>query len=111
MANIKVMVCKVGKEPYVKEIPNELEAINQIVEGYIETAPLINGLIVVYNEDGMHLGLPLNNNLGLNIFGNFFVARVNGTELASITDEDIDLLNRIQFLHRMHLLSEIDNLF
>ena len=45
------MLCEVGKKPYVKEIPNELEVMHELVGGYIETAPLINGLIVVCNEE------------------------------------------------------------
>lgn len=95
MNNIRVMICKVGKKPYVKEIPNELEVMHELVGGYIETAPLINGLIVVCNEEGILLNLPINNNLGVHILGNFFVARTDGDEFASITYEDIEILNRM----------------
>ena len=89
------MICEVGKKPYVKEIPNELKAMQELVGGYIETAPLINGLIIVCNEEGMILNLPINNNLGLNIFGNFFVVRTNLGEFASINDKDIEILNQM----------------
>lgn len=56
----------------------------------------------------MRLGLPLNDNLGLSILGNFFVARVEWVELASITDEDIELLKQMQFAHQLYLL-EMNN--
>lgn len=89
------MICEVGKKPYVKEISNEPEVMHKLVGGYIETAPLINGLIVVCNEKGILLNLPINNNLGVHILENFFVARTDGDEFASITDEDIEILNRM----------------
>jgi len=101
------MICEVGKEPYVKEIPNDLETINKIIGGYMEVASLTDDLIVVCNEEGMRLDLPLNDNLGLNILGNFFVARIEGTDLASITDEDIELLNRMHLSYQMELMSRI----
>lgn len=100
MNNIKVIMCEVGKKPYIKEIPNELEEMQKLVGGYIEVVSLINGLIVVCNEEGRLMNLPINNNLGLNIFGNFFIVRTNGEEFASIKDEDMETLNRIRFFVR-----------
>lgn len=96
MENIRVMICEVGKKPYVKEIPNELKPMQNIVGGFIEVIPVKNDLLVVCNEEGAIFELPLNKNLGMNIYGNFFVARNEGPEFTSITDEDIEFLNRIQ---------------
>jgi len=60
-------MCEVGKKPYIKEIPNKLEEMQKLIGGYIEVVSLINGLIVVCNEEGRLMNLPINNNLGLNI--------------------------------------------
>jgi len=94
--SIKAMMCEVGKKPYVKEIPNELESMQNFVGGYIETSFLTkDGLIIVCNEEGMFLNLPINRNLGVKILGNFLVVRADGEEFASISDKDIEVLNRM----------------
>lgn len=91
---IQVVLCEVGKEPYVKEMPNELKWMQEFVGGYIETAPLTrDGLILICNDEGMRLDLPINRNLGVEILGNFFVCRTDGSEFASITEADKELLN------------------
>ena len=86
-------------------IPNEPEEMRKSVWRIYRSCvslSLINGLIVVCNEEEDLLWtLPINNNLGLNIFGNFFIVRTDGEELRiNKRDEDMETLNRIRFFVR-----------
>lgn len=49
---IKVAVIPVDEAPYMKVIPNTLEAFQGLVEGYIEVVPLKYGALMVLNEEG-----------------------------------------------------------
>ena len=43
----------------MKEIPNTLNALQQTVDGHIETVYLGRGLVMVVNEEGKLRGLPV----------------------------------------------------
>lgn len=49
-----------GEVPEIREIPNELAALQELVGGYIEVAPLDRALRFVVNEEGKLLGLEPN---------------------------------------------------
>ena len=87
---MRIILYEVGKEPVVKEIENKLNPMKQIVGGWIEAFTQPNGIILVCNEEGKLIGLPMNrvmfNEL---IAGNFFLCRSNGEEFADVTDDDI----------------------
>lgn len=93
---IKVVIVEPGKEPYVKVIKNTLEAMQEIVEGYIEQVSLEetdkHSLVLICNEEGKLIGLPGNRRIGNDIIaGTFFVAAVDidSGELVSLTEDQI----------------------
>jgi Domain of unknown function (DUF3846) len=77
------------------EIPNTLEALQELVGGYIETAPMGEGFVGICNEEGMLINLPQNM---LGFYGDVFICKVNVDEgeLESLTDEEQTyVMNRI----------------
>ena len=51
---IKVIYKRVGFDPVEVEIPNELEHLQMMIGGYIETVPwyFYNGMIMLVDEEG-----------------------------------------------------------
>ncbi len=101
MKEIKIIVIENGKFPEVKEVTDNLEIYREIVGGNIECLTLSNGLIIICNEEGKLLGLPVNKVqleevsycFGDCIHGNYFLARCDEEgEFISVTQEDIDML-------------------
>lgn len=78
-------------------MPNELEAMQAIVGGYIEVYPLADDAAIVCNEEGKLNGLELNRPIYHNgeiveiIAGTFFIAGDDYDlgEFVSLTDEQI----------------------
>ena len=70
--NIRVLKVAPGKAPEAVAIPNTLEAMQQMVGGYIEVIPL-EDVCLVCNEEGKLMGLPGSRRLGDDIIaGTFF---------------------------------------
>jgi hypothetical protein len=55
-----VVIKKPGKSAELAEIAHELKAYQEIVGGYIEIVPVGPSLMMVCNEEGKLLNLPLN---------------------------------------------------
>jgi hypothetical protein len=100
--SIQVVIVEPGKRPYKKTIPNTLEAMNQIVGGYIEIVNLgatESGarMAITLNEEGKLLGLPLNRRImDFDILvGTFFITGYNmqGDNI-SLSDPDCEKLIR-----------------
>ena len=71
---MKVKFYQVGKEPCYKEIENTLEAMQNLVGGWIEMHDIGNDNCVVCNEEGRLMGMPFNRVIGdYDICGDFFV--------------------------------------
>lgn len=83
--NIQVVIVEPQKAPYKKTIPNNLEAMHDIVGGYIEIVRMNQKtqsgaeLIITVNEEGKLIGLPFNRNImGFDILaGTFFISAAN----------------------------------
>lgn len=92
--NIKVVVFEPNKNPEVREIPNELEAMQQIVGGYIEIAFGYGKYLIVCNEEGKLLSLPFNKSMGQDyLVGTVFAAKEgNDGEFADINESDIQAI-------------------
>ena len=102
---IEVYMCRVSKSsPYrgiFGKIKNTLKALQGYVGGYIQVVSLTQGLVVICNEDGKNLKLPVNRAIidGHGrvydvVVGNALVVRVDGEEFASISEEDIPLIEK-----------------
>ena len=75
---MKVKYYAVGKDPEYKEIENSLEAMQELVNGWIEMVYLDNDNCLVCNEEGRINGMPYNRIYkGYDIYGNFFVVGID----------------------------------
>lgn len=94
---IKVLKVEPDKAPELIEMPNELEAMQAIVGGYIEVFPLADDVAIVCNEEGKINGLQLNRPIYHNgriveiIAGTFFITGddISIGEFVSLTEEQI----------------------
>ena len=80
---MKIVVFEPNKRGYIKEIPNTLEAMQEVVGGKIEVVHLTTDVIAVCNEEGRILGLP-NNRCGL--VGTFFCCGEDGEDFTSLSE-------------------------
>ena len=72
---MQVIRIDVGHAPRMTEMENPLEALQEAVGGYIETVTLERtGLVVIVNEEGKLMGLPIN--------GMLHIGRLLGESLA-----------------------------
>ena len=60
---IRVVIVPRSEPAYIKEIENDLQVMQEIVGGYIETTKLTQGIRIVFNEEGLMLNLPQNKHL------------------------------------------------
>lgn len=87
---IKVVKVEVGEPPVVKEIANDLDALQAEVDGPIECVYLDDGCIAVVNEEGKINGMEPNRRMGADIIcGPFFICGDDGEKFSSLTDEQI----------------------
>ena len=86
MREIKVII-KRPDEAYghVEYIANELEDLQKIVGGYIETVSLLSNMVLIVNEEGKLMGLPYNFGTHDDILvGTVIVAGVKEDEFADV---------------------------
>lgn len=93
---ILVVIKEPGKPAVVDPLfDNTLEAFQSAVGGYIECVPLGHGLnaVLVCNEEGKLLDLPLNISLGWDdIVGSVVVCGVREDEFSSLKAQEIPLI-------------------
>ena len=92
---IDVLIVEPHKLPYKKSINNDYKSMQKIVGGLIETVPLLedNSVILICNEEGKILNLPLNRKIGYDIIaGTFIIADddYDNGEFISLTDEQME---------------------
>lgn len=92
MNKIKVYVKMPGQDPEPWLIDNTLEALQEIVGGYIETVTATRDLVIICNEEGRLLGLPYNCRIrGYDFVGPIIYAGVQGDEFADVPAYGIDV--------------------
>ena len=79
-------------EQKIIEIENELEALQEVVDGYIETVSLIPDKVdMIVNEEGLIKEMELNSVAsviaGTYIFGNALIVGVDGENFCDVPDE------------------------
>ena len=92
---IQVVLCEPGKKARVTTIMNRLEALQQMVGGFIEAVyPYEDPVAIVCNEEGKLEGLPLNRalrgedgNVYDIIAGPFIVVGLNEDNFGSLSKE------------------------
>ena len=79
---IDVYIMLPGEAPYKARIDNTLEALQEIVGGYIEIVSFPKDLIVVCNEEGRLRGLPETCDVcGVDFCGPVIFAGADGEEI------------------------------
>ena len=69
-----------------REIDNTLEALQELVGGYIETVNLPGSIVMIVNEEGKILRLPINFHLNCDlIHGTAVFVSVNGEDFCSLS--------------------------
>lgn len=98
---MQIIRIEVGHEPRLIEMENTLKAFQEAVGGYIETVTLERtGLVVIVNEEGKLMGLPLNGMLNIGrligdpLAGTVLVVRAdpNGEDFAGVRACDLSLI-------------------
>ena len=101
---IKVIVARVGQDPVVEEIDDTLEAMQEIVGGYIECVRLSPTVDMWLNEEGRLTGLPFNRLVPdvhgnqWDILGNLFLTSHDDEgEITSLSADDLTVwMDRIK---------------
>lgn len=87
---IKCILQRPGELSQIITIPNTLEAIKQLVGGYIETLTLPDGFVIICNEEGRYLGLQPNVNTYADVIvENIIITKAEGEDFVSLTPEQI----------------------
>lgn len=96
MNKIKVYVKEPGQTPALREIDNTLEALQEIVGGYIETVTVATDLVIICNEEGRLQGLAPNCRiLGYDFVGPIIFAGVAGDEFADVPEAAVRPIERL----------------
>ena len=100
--SIQIVIVEPMKKPYKKTIPNTLEAMNEIVGGYIEIVRIGRTktgaeMAITLNEEGKLIGLPFNRRIMKFdiLVGTFFITAYNMVgDNISLPDEECEKLIR-----------------
>ena len=96
---IIVLVLQSGStKPVVKEINNNLKDLQEIVGGYIEVISFNANLVIIVNEEGKLLNLSPTMRFRNDVLvGNIIFARTEQSEFISLSDQDIERIQRTLF--------------
>ena len=95
---MKIVKVEPGKKAEIAEIENDLDAMQELVGGFIECIYWHGGpFVIICNEEGKLQGLRLNRALMTDdgrfadvISGTFFIAGVKGDEFIGLSDEQAE---------------------
>lgn len=88
---MKVVIKKVGEQAQVAEIENTLEALQGIVEGYIEVVAVGGEVLMICNEEGKLNGLEYNFKLGNDfIVGNVLFVQAKDEDFTDLDESNIE---------------------
>lgn len=82
---IKVLVKEPGKPARMTTVGNNLESLQKLVDGYIETVTFAENLVIICDEEGWLKDKPFNIRMGgLQFFGTIVLASTDGDEFSSL---------------------------
>lgn len=96
--SLRVMVVEPGKDPYEKYLRGNLESMQEIVGGHIETTrdKSLPGMVLVVNEEGKIKDLPINRGTHCDIIcGTFFVCGNGRDNFRNLTDKEIEMIMQV----------------
>lgn len=92
--NIVVLLKKWGEKPEVRMIPNDMKAIQGIVDGIIEVVQIRNNVVMICNEEHKTRSKFYDQDNFLITSGQYVIDRVKGNAVICSTDgEDFDDLD------------------
>ena len=90
---VRVLLIEEGKAPEICELPNNLKALELTVHGYLEMIEINRaGCVIIYNGVNKFTEKPVSR---ADVKGTFVIARVMPPELASLSDQDIQILAKV----------------
>lgn len=98
---MKVLVVRVGEQPQVMDIKDDLKTYQAIVGGYIQCISIDENVDMVCNDEGKIIGLPINRPLVFNnrlvdiICGDFFIVGVDEADFTDLPEHMIKKWKRI----------------
>lgn len=102
---MKIVVKRVGQEPEVKEVENELHTLQELVGGYIQCVNLPNNILCVCDEEGKLKNSLPNIVLGADVIcGNIFFCSAGEEDFESLNDEQIEFI--INIIHIFEIKSK-----
>jgi hypothetical protein len=96
--HIRVLVYEPGQPGRVVDIPDRVEALQQLVGGYFEVLVDVTvGIHIYVNEEGRPRGLPRNRRFGVhNIVGTaVFTRHDENGETAGLSDDDVGVITAL----------------
>ena len=93
-SKIFVVIKEPGKAPVIEPMfDNSLESFQKAVGGYIETVTISDDLVIICNEEGRLMDLPMNVEVaGIGFVGTIVVAGVDGEEFSSVKSRYVPLV-------------------
>jgi hypothetical protein len=100
---IKGIVCFPGEKPQIKILNNTLQSLQEFVGGYIDViAPFDDDALIVCNEEGKILDLPLNRILCTSqgsiidlLVGPIFICGKKNSDFCSLTPAQLEKYSKI----------------
>lgn len=90
---MKVIYKAPGNVPGIRDIPNTLEALQEAVEGYIETVTIATDAVVICNEEGRLRGMEPNCRFcGVEFVGPILIAGRDGEEFCDLDQMSAEFL-------------------
>ncbi|HZK52661.1 MAG TPA: hypothetical protein VFC84_00435 [Desulfosporosinus sp.] len=90
---VRVLLVEEGKAPDICELPNNLKALELTVHGYLEMIEISrSGCVIIYNGINKFTEKPATR---ADLIGTFIIARVMPPNLASLSDQDIEILAKV----------------
>lgn len=85
-----------GQPAFIRQIDNELSALQDLVGGYIQTVYLPHGVIMIVNEEGKLMGLKPNFRFGNDlIVGTAVFVSADGEEFAGLSERQENYIWRM----------------
>lgn len=95
---LRVLYYKPDLEPSEIYIEGTLEELQELVGGMIEVVPLGNNFLMICNEEGILLNLPINRVVKNHLIkGSFIICKENrdSGEFEGLTDEEVEIVLEI----------------
>lgn len=96
MEKVRIIVIEPSKQPYVKEIKNNIDSLYGLVYYPYEQIELEKNTYLIYSKETENNQFPLCRKLeGLTIFSNFVIVEKEGNKFISLSEDKISKYSKI----------------